>query len=204
MSRSTMAVLFLALVSLAAASSAGADELSIVTVNAPAVNCVYNTLCRVTVADSIGDIALPGVAGTARLQSRTFPGAPGTAGAGKTAYLYRVDLLGASGAVECLAGLVINFGPVIPMSYRAGSLADVFVITTGGIGTVGLRSAQRDGDVISFEFDKLLCVGSSPGHGVSTFFFGLTAATGPDPVTGAVFGIGSPPIIDVRARAPMH
>ena len=73
-------------------SAAGAAPLSVVKVAAPDINCVFETDCTVIVTDSVGNIALPNIAGTARLQSRTFAGQPGAPGAGTTAYEYRVDL----------------------------------------------------------------------------------------------------------------
>ena len=190
---------------LAARASAGAEPLAVVTVNAPAVNCVAHKSCKVKVTDSVGQVAAqPGLSG-GRLQSRTIAGAAGTPSTGKTLYLYRVDLANAWGSAECIAGMVLNFGPVTKLPYKkGGSPADVFVITSGGLGTVGLQSAQQDGDVITFAFSKLLCVGQKPGKGVSTFFFGLASATAPKPTTATVFSIGSPPFIEVPARAPSH
>jgi len=196
--------LYLACALLAAAVSAEAEPLSIVSITAPAPNCVFHPTCQVRVTERVSNIPLPGVVGKALVESRIFSGLPETVGAGKTAYLYRVNLLQASGAVECVAGMVINFGPVMPMSYRRGVLSEVFVITSRGVGTVGLKSAEQFGDVVTFEFSKLLCVGSRPGHGVSTFFFGLTASTGPTRTTAEVFGIGSPPLVEVSVRAPAH
>ena len=35
-------------------------------------------------------------------------------------------------------------------------------------------------------------------------FFGLTANTGPTRTTAEVFGIGSPPLVEVSVRAPAH
>jgi hypothetical protein len=48
------------------------ETLKVVEVNAPAVNCVFRTTCRIPVTDSVGHIPLPFIAtaGTAWLQSR--------------------------------------------------------------------------------------------------------------------------------------
>ena len=189
---------------LLAAASADAGTLSIVDVHAPAVNCVFHLLCKVSVVDTVSDLPLPGLVGQARLQSRTLTGAVGTLGAGRTIYLYRVDLGQASGSVDCLAGLVVNFGPVTKLPYAHGADAEVFVITSGGLGTIGLKSAEQDGDVITFEFKELVCAGSAPGQGASTLFFGLAASTSPMMVGSSVFGVGSPPIVPVSARVPIH
>jgi len=71
------------LIALAAVSllarSAATQPLTVVEVSAPAINCVFNASCKITVSDTTGNILLPTVgAGTAWLQSRTFAGQPGT------------------------------------------------------------------------------------------------------------------------------
>src|ERR1700687_5719072 len=119
--------------------------LAVVNVGAPAINCVFNTSCTVTVTDSVGNIPLPGISGTARLQSRTYVGAPPAPGAGKHVYEYRVDLTQAVGVlnIPCVTALTINFGPVSKLQYNGvGPLDDVFVVTSGGLGTVGIGSAN--------------------------------------------------------------
>src|SRR3712207_4996793 len=95
------------------------QQLTVVDVNAPAVNCVFSPDCRIVVSDSTGVIPLPFITppGPVGLQSRTFTAAPGTPAAGKTGYMYRVSLTEAAGQAECLGGLVLNFGPVPKLPY---------------------------------------------------------------------------------------
>jgi hypothetical protein len=82
----------------------------------------------------------------------------------------------AAGHGECVAGLVLNFGPVTRLPYAGGALADVFVVTTGGLGTVDIASAQKTGDVIEFTFKSGgLCLDGGPDIKNTTFFFGLVA-----------------------------
>src|SRR5437868_10329163 len=85
-------------------AAAGAAPLTVVTVAAPAINCVFETDCTVVVTDSIGNISLQSMTGAGRLQSRTYAGQPGAPGAGKTAYEYRVDMQPATaiGDVACV------------------------------------------------------------------------------------------------------
>jgi hypothetical protein len=172
------------------------------------VNCVFHPSCTITVTDSVGHINLPNIEkpGTAWLQSRTYTGAPGTPGAGKTGYEYRVSLTEAAGSAECLGGLVLNFGPVAKLPYKGGALADVFVITTGGLGTIGLSSAERFGNVIVFEFSPQLCLDGAASIKNTTFFFGLAADTEPEskPIAAQIFAIGNPPLYEVEARVPKH
>jgi hypothetical protein len=191
---------------LALMSAAQAQLLTVVEVNAPAVNCVFNPSCTITVSDTLGYIPLPYIATpkTAWLQSRTYTGAPNTPGAGKTGYDYRVSLTEASGSADCLTGLVLNFGPVAKLPYANNQLADVFVITTGGLGTIGIKTAEKFGDVIEFTLQKGLCLAGGPDIKNTTFFFGLAADKTPAATDAQVVAIGSPPIYSVPARVPVH
>jgi hypothetical protein len=191
-----------------ASPAARAQPLVVVDVNAPAVNCVFNASCTITVGDTTGIIALPflAVPGKAWLQSRTFSGAAGTPAAGKTGYMYRISLTEAGGSAECLGGLVLNFGPVAKLPYSNNQPADVFVITTGGLGTIGLKSAEKSGDVISFQLAKPLCLSGGPDIKNTTFFFGLAANNppAPAPIAAQIWSVGMPPFFSVEARVPAH
>jgi hypothetical protein len=185
-----------------------AQVLTVVEVNAPAINCVFNPSCTITVTDSVGYVPLPFLAApkTAWLQSRTYTAAAGAPGAGKTGYEYRLSLTEASGTSECLTGLVINFGPHVKLPYKNGQLADIFVVTTGGLGTIGIKSAEKFGNVIEFTFSHGLCLAGAPDIKNTTFFFGMAANNAPatKPIEAMVNGIGSPPIYPVEARVPVH
>jgi hypothetical protein len=135
---------------------AAAADLTVVNVSAPAVNCVFNASCTVLVTDSVRTLEYTPLGSGAFLQSRTYAGQPGTPGAGTTAYEYRVDLTQATDYTECLAGVVVNFGPVVQLTYPPNQPADVYVITQGGLGSVGIQSAEQDGDVITFTFNGYL------------------------------------------------
>ncbi len=186
--------------------AARAQPLTVVEVNAPAVNCVFNPTCTIVVSDTVGDIPLPYLTTpkTAFLQSRSFTGEPGTPGAGKTGYMYRISLTEAAGTADCLGGLVLNFGPVARLPYKDGQLADVFVITTGGLGTISVKSAEKFGDVIEFTLAKNLCLDGGPDIKNTTFFFGLAADTVPMATSAQIFSVGSPPLYNVDARVPTH
>jgi hypothetical protein len=183
---------------------AAQTPLTVVEVNAPAVNCVFQPSCVITVSDTTGPIALPYLKapGTAWLQSRIYPAAAGTPAAGLTGYVYRVSLTEASGSGECLAGLVLNFGPVAKLPYLPAQQADVFVVTSGGLGTIGIQSAKKSGDVIDFAFSKPLCVGGAPDIKNTTYFFGLASSAAPKHLNAQIYGFGQPPLYAVDARVP--
>lgn len=193
---------------LAAAGTAQPAPLTIVEVGFPAVNCVFNTKCTITVSDSVGQIAMPFLVtlNTAWLQSRSFTGQPGTPAAGLTGYMYRISLTQASGFGECLRGFVIDFGPIAKLAYKAGSpAAHIFVGSLGGgVGTIGLASAEQDGDVITFTLKTPLCLGPSPSNAATTFFVGLASAKTPKATSGTVFAIGDPAFYSVPVRVPAH
>ncbi len=115
--KSLPAIPIAAAAALSAPLPAHAADLTVVNVSAPAVNCVFNASCTVVVTDSVGTLEYTPLGSGAFLQSRTYPGQPGTPGAGTTAYEYRVDLTQATGYTECLAGVVVNFGPVVQLTY---------------------------------------------------------------------------------------
>ena len=180
------------------APPAVAANLTVVKVSAPAVNCVFNASCTVTVNDSVGKLTFSQLGDGAFFQSRTYPAVAGTPGAGNTAYEYRLDLRQANIFAECVAGLVLNFGTVTKLTYPQNQPGHVFVITQGGLGSVGIKSAEQDGSVITFTFEKYLCAGET------SFFFGLAATGAPTAASATLFGPGSPGFIAINARVPTH
>src|SRR5215471_12619231 len=125
-------------------TSVSAGPLTVVTVAAPGGNCVFSANCTITVTDSVGQLPLGNLSqpNTAWLQSRTFTGAAGTPGAGKTGYEYRLDMTKASGSLECIGGVVINFGPVTKLPYSNNQLADGYIVTQGGLGSIKLGTVE--------------------------------------------------------------
>jgi hypothetical protein len=181
-----------------------AGSLKIVNVSAPAFNCVFDPKCTVVVTDSLGSIAVPGISGSAILQSRTFAGAPRAPAAGMTGYEYRVDLTQTVGDVakSCVTRLKVDTGPVKQLPYQGGAaLADVFVVTSGGLGTIDLASADETDGAVTFAFSTPVCASAGPGGGTTSYFFGFAAAKAPRAVT-AQAQSGDGQILNVAARAP--
>ena len=171
-----------------AALGAQAAPLAVVDVAAPAINCVFNAApipnvpppaCQVVVNDSIGVFTPPGDIGAARLQSRTYPGTAPAPAAGDMAYVYRVDLTEVKGvtAANCVTKLALKFGPVVKLHYGPSGDSDIFVVTTGGLGSVKIASADQVGGTITFTFASPVCPGAT------SYFFGL-ASKSVKPVAG--------------------
>jgi hypothetical protein len=181
-----------------------AIPLKVVNVSAPAINCVFNPTCTVTVNDTSDNIPMS-TGGTGFLQSRTYTGAAGSPAVGLFAYEYRIDLRNAVGAVaiSCIDSMTVSFGPVVSTLNYGGSPApdQVFVVTGGGIGTIGLSSAVQTGSNIKFTFKSPICEGGSPGKGDSSFFWGLVSKTPPKFVTATLHETGGATHA-VKARAP--
>ena len=182
-----------------------AAPLKVVNVSAPAINCVFNPSCTVVVNDTSDNI-LMSTGGTGFLQSRTYKGAAGSPAAGLFAYEYRIDLRNAVGAtaISCIDWMTISFGPVVGyLNYGGDAKPDqVFVVTGGGIGTIGLASAVQTGSVIKFKFASPVCEGGSPGKGDSSFFWGLVSKQPPKSVTATLHETGGATHV-VKARSPM-
>lgn len=154
--------------------------------------------------DSTDTIPLP-TGGSNFLQSRTFVGKSGSPADGLYGYEYRIDLRNAIGIndIPCVSSMKIEFGPVVStLDYDGdGSTDQVYVVTGGGLGSVGLGSAEKSGNEITFTFSSPLCAGGSPGSGQSTFFFGLSSTMQPKCVTVRIKEVSGPEH-DVQARAP--
>ena len=195
-----------AIAALAIPCVAKAQLLKVVEVNAPKVNCVFQTDCNIPVTDSSSNINLPILAapGTAWVQSRTFAGEAGAPGVGTTGYEYRLSMTQTSGNADCVIGFTLNFGPSKQLPYKDNALADVYVVTSGGLGTIGLKSAVRSGDAITFEFKAPLCANGPPDVKRTTFFFGLAATAAPMHVNAHIAAAGATPIYAVDARVPTH
>ena len=179
--------------------------LKVVNVSAPAINCVFNPGCTVTVNDTSDNI-LMSTGGTGFLQSRTYKGLPGSPAAGLFAYEYRLDIRNAVGAVaiSCIDWITIDFGPVVgSLDYNGDHKPDqVFVITGGGLGTIGIASAVQTGTKIKFKFTAPVCEGGSPGKGDSSFFWGLVSKGPAKFVTATLHETGGATHV-VKARSPM-
>jgi hypothetical protein len=182
-----------------------AAPLTIVEVGAPAVNCLYDTSCTITVNDTTGNIPVSGAAKNGFLQSRTFKGFPGAPAADKNGFEYRVSMTPAAAiAAPCVAALKINFGPILRFQYKTGSPpADVYVVTSGGLGTISLASADQVGGVITFVFERPVCAGAILAKSETSYFFGLTAAGAPKPITAQLQLTGGA-LLSLPARVPEH
>ena len=180
-----------------------AVPLRVVNVSAPAINCVFNPSCTVTVNDTSDNI-LMSTGGTGFLHSRTYTGAPGAPAPWANVYEYRIDLRNAVGAtaISCIDWMKFDFGEVASLDLNSDSRPDqVFVIIGGGIGTIGIASAIQTGNNIRFNFTSPICEGGAPGKGDSSFFWGLVSRASPKLVSATLHETGGATHV-VKARSP--
>jgi len=181
-----------------------AAPLKVVNVSAPGINCVFNASCTVTVNDTSDNVVMS-TGGTGSLQSRTFHGFPGAPADGLFAYEYRLDLRNAVGAtaISCIDWISMSFGPVVStLDFNGDRKPDqVFVVTGGGIGTIGIASAIQTGGKIKFNFASPICEGGAPGRGDSSFFWGLVSRNKAKFVSATLHEPGGATHV-VKARSP--
>ncbi len=135
---------------------------------APAINCVFDLLCAVNVTDTTAPIPIP-AGGTNFLQSRTFVGLPGAPADGLYAYEYRIDLRNALGItyIPCISSMTIEFGPVVDiLDYNGDGVTgdQVYVVTSGGLGSIGIASAEKSDNKIAFTFSEVTIQRSVAAH----------------------------------------
>jgi hypothetical protein len=186
----------MAIVALAGPASAA---LNVVTTSAPQINCVFSTTCRVTVTDMSAPIFNGGF-----VQSRIYQALPGSPAAGNWVYEYRVSLtndvaiLGANYVTQ----LIVPFGPTQSYDYNFNGVAtdQVFVVTQGGLGNIGLASAGTFFGLVGLNFSSPIYEGSNQTPGDSSYFIGMVSPYPPHVVNGtAVTNAGN---ISVSMYAP--
>lgn len=180
---------------------------NIVKVNAPAINCLFSTNCTVMVDDSTSPITftnLTGITGSGFLQSRTFQGLSGAPEAGLYAYVYRIALDDVHGSPSnnYISSLTLDFNSIVPFTYNGQFSNAVWVVTSGGLGSVGPSTAAVTTTNITFNFNPPVTAG------VSSYFFGVISPYPPTNSTAHLVGLQetTPPQLkaNISARIPAH
>jgi hypothetical protein len=173
---------------------AGCQSPKIVDVNAPTYNCLFSTNCIIVVNDTTSSLTnnlepMQPISVGGFLQSRTFQGQPGTAEAGNYGYEYRLVLNQLSGAssISIDSMKLDNFGSVSPITYNGQPNNKVWVVTSGGLGSVGPTSAAFNGSEITFNFSSPLTFVSGASQESSSYFYGM-ASPSPNPPSGTASG----------------
>ena len=184
---------------------ATAAPLTVVNVDGETVSCDFNITCEVVATDTFGKYPpSSGYTGHPKLWTRTFQGGPGSLGDGLNAFEYQADFTHAHAAtdINCAVDVTIKTGPIKRLNYDGSGKADIYVITTGGTGTIGLASAVRNGAHVTFTFTTPVCPENGTAPGQLSFYFGFASPNAPvarHAQSSLTFGGGT---VNVKARVP--
>lgn len=180
-------------------TGAMAGKLTIATVTAQGVSCIFTPACAVKATDTTGYFELFGNGGHGSLLVRTYPGLAGTRAAGLTGYSFFINMRGSTalGAPNCVEKLTIDTGPIESVNY-AGPPAELFVV--GSSGGAGLAKAEQSGGKLTVTFAKPIC--PAPNGLTESLYFGFASKNAPVP--GKVQITGSQGTADVVVRIPKH
>ena len=176
-----------------AAVTIHAAPLKIVKVNAPAINYLFSSNGTVTVNDTVDQFTtnlppyttnLPNASLSGLLQSRTYKGQPGTPEAGLNAYEYRLVLQKLTGAKSVsIDSMTLKFSPYSSFNYnniiRRQVSEQVWVVTSGGVGSVGPGSAAASRSKVTFQFNPPLTLSNDSSQETSSYFFGMISPAPP-------------------------
>ncbi|HUJ47152.1 MAG TPA: hypothetical protein VLV55_08480 [Rhizomicrobium sp.] len=196
-----------AILALAMFAPAGAAPLTVVNVDSSDVTCTFDLSCAVTVTDTFGPYPpSSGYSGHPKLWTRTFVGGAGSQADGLTAFEYQADFTHAHAQtdINCAIDVTVRTGPITQLNYDGSGNADVYVITTGALGTIGLSSAVRSGAHVTFTFTTPICPKNGTAPGQLSFYFGFASPNSPvkgHAQSSLTFGGGT---VNVPARVPAH
>ena len=177
-----------------AAVNVHAVQLNIVGVNATNINYLFSSNGIVTVKDTVDQFTtnlpphmtkLANASLSGLLQSRTYKGQPGTKEAGLNAYEYRLVLKKLTGAKSVsIDSMTLKFSPYSSFNYNniisRRFSEQVWVITSGGVGSVGPSSAVASGsNVVTFIFNPPLKLSSASTQETSSYSFGMISSNSP-------------------------
>lgn len=200
MQRSLIRLVLFTLVATAFGSQAMA--LNQVNVGAPAINCVFSSTCSVVVNDMTTPIFNGGF-----VQSRVFQSQAGTQANGKWVYEYRIDMRYVNPPLNVPYVDSIQFpysGGVPSLDYNGDGIYtdQVFVVTSGGTGTIAPSSNGYLWGIVWFNFSPAVWAGYTPGTGESSYFWGMTSNYAPHVVNATIGTSNGDMTVQVYAPNP--
>ncbi|HEY0160090.1 MAG TPA: hypothetical protein VGF28_22575 [Thermoanaerobaculia bacterium] len=176
---------------------------NIVTTSAPEVNDVFTNdgvaVCDWDRAEELFDGGW--------LISRVYEGEVGSPAEGKWVYEYRVDMTDATdpASIPEIESVDIFNGPMLQYDYNFDSTStdDIYVITSGGLGSIGLASVTTllTGDR-RFLFSSYVAGGGGTGLGQSSYHFGFISDDSPHAILATVNTVAGP--LSVPVWAPSY
>jgi hypothetical protein len=107
------------------------------------------------------------------------------------------NLVSCPGSAPCIDELRLNFGRLAGLNVTnpLGATGQVYVVTTGGVGSVAPTSVERSGSVVTIRFADGVCPGES------SYFIGLISSNAPT-TTPAVVDLTSGSSLILSVRTP--
>jgi hypothetical protein len=178
-----------------------AQELTIADVNRSQANCDFDPACKGVSTDTSVNLQYYMQGDAAQIKTSTLAGLAGSPAAGKTGYEYQIDLTAVpvNGGSECIFGMVLGFRTVDQVNYGGNGAADLYVVTSGGSGTIAPTAAELIAPgLVEIDFG-----GAGICAGQASMTFGLSSSQGsPAPADIRLLEPGPVPILDVTARVP--
>lgn len=184
-----------------------AEDLEVVKVALPAINCLANVDCRIVVDDTTSPLADGTMlGGEGFLQARSARTAADGPAAGRLMMLYRLDLRRAKGLADdaCLNRFRLPTArPAAELDLDGDGTPDdgIFAITRGGLGSVTPSRARFENGYLDVGFDSGVCPWKGNEEGQSSVFFGFFARGEPAASAVRLATVGG---MEIRAlaRAP--
>ncbi len=170
-----------------AAAGLQAQSLKLLNVNDPGIYCRFSPDCHVTPVVTSSSFTPTNLAATCVLESRSFAGS-GMDTAGVFGYEYRIVLnnAGAQGDnVLTVESLTLNFESPQYFAFGGHASNQVWVVATGGPGSLAPGSASLSGTNVVVKFDPPVILATKTNQNTGTYYFGMIS-TGQPRVTKAI------------------
>ena len=182
-------LLFIAVVF--AAAGLQAQSLKLLNVNDPGIYCRFSPDCHVAPVETSSSFTPTNLAAACVLQSRSFAG-NGMDAAGTYGYEYRIVLNNAGAQGDnflTVDSLTLHFDS--PQSFAFGGHASnqVWVVATGGPGSLAPGSASLSGTNIVVKFSPPIILVTKTNQSAGTYYFGMISTGQPRVTTAVVTGL---------------
>ena len=167
-----------------------AQSLKLLNVNDPGIYCRFSPDCHVAAVEKSSSFTPTNLAATCVLESRSFAGNSKDT-TGVYGYEYRVILSNAGARGDnflTVDSLALNFDS--PQNFAFGGHANnqVWVVATGGPGSLAPGSASFSGTNIVFQFDPPIVLATKTNQSTGTYYFGMMSTGQPRITTAVITG----------------
>lgn len=174
-----------------AAAGLQAQSLRLLNVNDPGIYCRFSPDCHVSPVETSSTFTPTNLAAACVLESRSFAGNSMDA-AGTYGYEYRVVLNNAGAQGDnflTVESLTLNFD--FPQFFAFGGHASnqVWVVATGGPGSLAPGSASLSGTNVVVHFNPPIILVTNTNQSTGSYYFGMISTGQPRVTTAVVTGL---------------